>query len=156
MDKSNDVKVQGIKEFDGENARRSAQGLGIEVEQHSRLISWNTDMLCQPLKKIAAQQNPRQKSLSRIGSAAQIFRGASVSKFGGSTVLEELSDAIAFDDVPAGNVDPSKVVLNPKVLEQLQSYVGSIAVMHNDESNGNYFHNFDHSSHLSLNCQKVS
>lgn len=98
-------------------------------EKKERLVDYNVAILQQFLKRIVAS---RQNTPEDCQNA--YFRGAC----GNPVPFEELADVIDFPIVHSMPLSDCKdVELDSKVVDQLESYVSSVAAMHR----GNHFHN---------------
>ena len=117
--------------------------LALHKTKHSamteRLIDFNTGALEQLIRKVLAHRQACGQS--------DVPNGAAEWKPSPSaTVRQEVVDTVA---LPAfrkivGTVDPSSIILEPQVVQQLRSYVAEIAHTYND----NHFHNFGESGFI--------
>ena len=137
------------EDFDGKIARRkSVLALGLAVDEDSRLVSWNVEIMTLLLRKIVAHRNSQPKVRRR----SRFMDKSKEMTVGDSIVLDEVREVIEFDDSGMGDVDPETVELSPKVLGQLKSFVAAIALVYNT----NPFHCFEHASHVTMSISKVS
>jgi hypothetical protein len=110
---------------------------GVHDAKTMRLIDWNVDVLLRLLKQIVARRNacPPVEGLSPDE--------ARFSTENGSSTIDEVREIIKlprFNKAAAmKQEDPENVVLDPKVAQQLHSYVCNIAAIYRD----NPFHNFE-------------
>jgi class 3 adenylate cyclase len=117
-------------------------------EKTKRLADYNVEVLASFLKKMVAMREPGNL-LSKMGS--EEFRGTAKEKNVG-TALDEVCDVIILPREAAQyKQDPGKVVLPPQVIAQLRDYVVMIASMYRE----NYFHCFEHASHVTMSVTKL-
>jgi hypothetical protein len=113
-----------------------------------RLVLWNVENLCLPLKKLIVSRKG-QKPLS-----IEAWRKLQVlSSQPGGIVLDEVEEVITLPEngvVDFGSVVDS-VVLDKQVVEQLTNFVTTIASMYHSHA----FHNFDHASHVAQSVTKL-
>jgi hypothetical protein len=120
----------------------------ISPQKMARLIDWNIDVLLRLLKQIAAARGePSSKP-----HAEHVAQSSSTI---GKTVLDEVREIIAlpkFDaDAAEKQDDVDDIEIDEKVIDQLSSYVSSIAALYQD----NPFHNFEHASHVTMSVNKL-
>jgi class 3 adenylate cyclase len=110
---------------------------GVHDAKTMRLIDWNVDVLLRLLKQIVARRNacPPVEGLPPYE--------ARFSTENGSSTIDEVREIIKlprFNKAAAmKQEDPENVVLDPKVAQQLHSYVCNIAAIYRE----NPFHNFE-------------
>jgi hypothetical protein len=110
---------------------------GVHDAKTMRLIDWNVDVLLRLLKQIVARRNacPPVEGLPPYEER--------FSTENGSSTIDEVREIIKlprFNKAAAmKQEDPETVVLDPKVAQQLHSYVCNIAAIYRD----NPFHNFE-------------
>eukprot|EP00934_Nitzschia_sp_Nitz4_P009170 Nitzschia sp. Nitz4//scaffold37_size175936//139425//149009//NITZ4_002062-RA/size175936-snap-gene-0.260-mRNA-1//-1//CDS//3329549836//9160//frame0 len=126
--------------------------------RQERLIEWNTEILIGLLKGIVAQRQNKQlaSNISLKSSEGDVEEEADIEGAVEHTALEEITEIIPFaaanDGSPESNqIEAENVNLSPVVEEQLQEYVTMIACMYRD----NFFHNFEHASHVLMSSQKL-
>jgi len=124
-------------------------------ERTTRLIDWNVDVFGKFIKQIIAQ---RQATLSSRKMAKEVRPSVDISKSihgDHQTVLDEVKEVIElpeFDRHAARRLeDAGEVALDPKVIEELISYVTTVANMYRK----NHFHNFEHASHVTMSVVKL-
>ena len=113
-----------------------------------RLILWNVENLCLPLKKLVASRQG-QKSVS-----LEAWRNLMVqSVHPDGIVLDEVEEVITLPETRVVDLGAivDTVVLDKVVLEQLTNYVATISSMYRP----NAFHNFDHASHVTQSVTKL-
>jgi hypothetical protein len=115
--------------------------------KHGRLIDWNVEILATLLKRITASRGSKNHSTSEE---------CSFKKFHGRKCLEEVTEIIPLfstlpEEMETREIDKEKVTLPPGVESQLRDYVTMIACMYRD----NFFHNFEHASHVLMSSQKL-
>ena len=110
----------------------------------ARLIDWNKDLLLRLLKAIVARRQARNNTGPSTEPDENFDRAQGV------TILDEVTEVVAlpaFDpSVVKREVNPDTLELGEDVVEELGSFVATIASMYRD----NPFHNFDHASHVTL------
>ncbi|KAG7344718.1 adenylate/guanylate cyclase [Nitzschia inconspicua] len=114
------------------DSRSNKSGNSTE-EKSSRLVDWNVDILLRLLKMIVAM-----RSKDEVPSTATIDTH--------TNPLDEVKEIIALrNEAKKFHCNPESVVLSTSIVEQLHSFVQTIASMYND----NHFHNFAHACHVS-------
>ena len=112
----------------------------------ARLIHWNCEVLLRSLKQIAAR---------RLASAqSDMFESVLESQYMQSerAVIEEVQEIIHLPDfVRIKDADADSIAINKVVVDQLFDYVSNIAALYR----GNYFHNFEHASHVAMSVSKL-
>ena len=112
------------------------------------MIDWNVEILSTLLKQIVA---------SREGNAGTEALTAKqvAERYQGKKYLEEVTEIIPlFTNSPDKDyceTTPETIQLPPEVTKQLREYVTMIACMYRD----NFFHNFEHASHVLMSSQKL-
>ena len=128
--------TNAVADFDvGEKA------LSLATDKISGLIKWNVEVLSRHLKQIVAShesQSPETKYVAEIGKGYPIDEVVEV------VTLPRKESMIRQEAAQA-------VELDPKVTEQLECFVSSIAAMYHD----NPFHNFEHASHVTMSVTKL-
>ena len=118
--------------------------------QHNRLVEWNVHVLQDLIKKVVAM-----KGVEKILELNDFAKHEELNfrlKNGGATVLDEVREIITLpNNAAAYKHDPSALVLDRKVMEQLRNYVSTIGAMYNS----NPFHSFDHASHVTQSVLKL-
>jgi hypothetical protein len=125
----------------------------ISSEKISRLIDWNVDTLLRLLKRVVAFRKAQGKSAFRSAGAAPFETNFGAA--GLTSVVNEVTEIINLPQVDAkGNLTESavdSVTLPPEVVEQLYTFVASIAALYN----ANPFHSFEHASHVTMSVVKL-
>ena len=116
--------------------------------RQERLIDWNVEILTGLLKRIVAHR--RSKNVDDSDEDL-ILEPHTPGKS-----LEEITEIIPIlshkpDGVTALKIDSDTVELDTKVEDQLREYVTMVACMYRD----NFFHNFEHASHVLMSAQKL-
>ena len=118
-----------------------------------RLIGWNTDVLGRLIKQIVARRNAASKLGKQQATGSQL--GQFPAQEQGKTVIDEVKEIIhlpEFDaEVAENQQDPSDVVLDEGVMDELRAFVGTIATLYRE----NPFHNFEHASHVTMSVVKL-
>jgi len=117
----------------------------------SRLVNWIVKCLTILLQKVIA----RRLATSRKSIKQHHLRNMPGMQ-DGITLLEEVKEIIT---LPAFNKkinkgkekEPNTIVIPPKAIEELHTYVTSIATMYRK----NPFHNFEHASHVMMSVTKL-
>jgi len=114
-----------------------------------RLVQWNSEMLVQLLKQVVARRQVLQRR--KTSQAALSAMAGNIGS--GTMIVEEVAEIITLPEFDAqacaGNA--TSVCLPEKVVEQVHSYVGTVAGMYRD----NPFHNFEHASHVTMSVSKL-
>jgi Adenylate and Guanylate cyclase catalytic domain len=114
-----------------------------DMNRQERLIDWNVDVLTALLRQIIAQRKAKRTPTEDLNLTFH--------KEG--TVLEEITEIIrlpqfAPDDTLV-DLDHEEIELDELVESQLREYVTMVACMYRD----NFFHNFEHASHVTMSAQ---
>ncbi|CAB9497986.1 Receptor-type guanylate cyclase gcy [Seminavis robusta] len=128
---------------------------GDTTERTERLISWNVETLLGLLKQVVA----RREALAAAGRPVVTISNAQItqimSEVKQETFLEEVKEIITLPDydstIAKFQRDPGQVELPEKVVEQLRSYVETLASMYRNNS----FHCFEHASHVLQSVTKL-
>lgn len=119
-----------------------------DANRQERLINWNVEILTGVIKRIVAYRQAR-------GSSDDGGEGLEIEKYPGQQALGEITEIIpSVIDQPAATnteVDPESILLPLKAEKQLREYVTMVACMYRD----NFFHNFEHASHVLMSAQKL-
>ncbi|KAG7358840.1 adenylate/guanylate cyclase [Nitzschia inconspicua] len=115
-----------------------------------RLVEWNVDLLSNLLKEIIASRQSRgvlsdPKKVHMISDEAKNVGRA------GNAILEvqEIIKLPAYHGKK--EVDPTRIVLDDKVVQQLRKFISHVAHLYQN----NPFHNFEHASHVSMSVVKL-
>jgi hypothetical protein len=123
------------------------------VKKRNRSAEWTVEIMAHHLKAMA--QARRVKRTKHDSPAKmEVLEQASFSEFGsdGKTVVDEIAEAITFPDNKAiMELSSNETELDVAVLEELRSYILTIASLYND----NPFHNFDHATHVAMSVNKL-
>ena len=123
-------------------------------EKLNRLIGWNTDVLGRLIKQIIARRNAAIKLGKTRVTKAEVPQLTPQPR-GTATVLDELKEIIhlpALDAIVVENQeDPTSIVLDQELTDQLRDFVGMVALSYHD----NPFHNFEHASHVTMSVVKL-
>eukprot|EP00934_Nitzschia_sp_Nitz4_P000060 Nitzschia sp. Nitz4//scaffold32_size149145//116844//124363//NITZ4_002897-RA/size149145-snap-gene-0.11-mRNA-1//1//CDS//3329548123//60//frame0 len=144
--KNENVADDGSVSSDGDDEDEKDIQAAAELSKKARLVEWNTKLLSGLLKSVIAAQSKRPRNLAKAE--------ASISA-DGKTVLEDFQEVIELPKVTMAMLrdrrDRDAVVIEPKVLAQLRSFIARIADMYNP----NAFHNFEHASHVTASVAKL-
>jgi 3'5'-cyclic nucleotide phosphodiesterase/Adenylate and Guanylate cyclase catalytic domain len=118
-----------------------------------RLAKWNADLLGRKLCTIVSQRAARKKTATLRAVMARLEREIMEHV---KTPLEEVQDAIKLNKSGTGvsfeETDASPPVdLAPAVVEQLHSYLVTVALLYRD----NPFHCFEHATHVTMSVVKL-
>lgn len=124
-------------------------------EKRQRSAEWTVAIMAHHLKAMVnarKQRNIRSDPLAKMEKLEQ----QSYSTFGqqrDSTSIERVAEAISFPDWKSGGnrSNVTEVEVCQVALEELKSYVETIAHLYND----NPFHNFDHATHVAMSTNKL-
>ena len=119
-----------------------------------RLIGWNVQTLSRLLKPVVARRNAVR--LAGETRSSELALDPKISgREQGIRPLEEVEDVLklpTFNDKASSlEVDPDAVVLDPKVIRQLRSFVTKVSSLYHE----NPFHNFEHASHVASSVEKL-
>ena len=120
---------------------------GDDINRQERLIDWNVDILTGLLKQIVAQRKAKKQEETEELDIRFHTQG---------TVLDELTEIIALPQfapeiLEGDEIDPENIELDDEVEEQLRDFVTMVACMYRD----NFFHNWEHASHVTMSAQKL-
>lgn len=115
--------------------------------QHAKLVDFNTDCLVRLLKQISARRAV-SKEFNNINTLNTTPR---IKKENGS-VRDEVEECIQLPAFNAGiersrPMDAENIELAPRVVEELRDYLKEICKLYN---RSNYFHNFEHATHVAM------
>ena len=139
---------------DGMNTSKDPLVTSQYDEKSTRLVSWNVDLLSNLLLGIQAArgESSRQKTIS-LEMVEKKFRMSMLSD--DKRTIEEVKDIITLPEIDNKTAIAQKDVamgkLDPKIADQLQSYVQCLAAMYRP----NPFHNFEHASHVTMSVSKL-
>eukprot|EP00934_Nitzschia_sp_Nitz4_P005687 Nitzschia sp. Nitz4//scaffold314_size20990//18196//20845//NITZ4_008633-RA/size20990-augustus-gene-0.26-mRNA-1//-1//CDS//3329547476//5677//frame0 len=118
---------------------------GVSMSKKERLVEWNVEILSGLLKRNLAARQKNPKSLQGIESDLQHH----------DTVLEEFAEIISLPKVTLDDLktrkDPSFIMLDPNIVNELRSLIGTFADMYRP----NAFHSFEHASHVTASVAKL-
>eukprot|EP00980_Cylindrotheca_fusiformis_P000463 scaffold115_cov123-Cylindrotheca_fusiformis.AAC.3 len=158
-DEDDDVDVRSVHVVDYDHDLEDVHGLG----RQQRLIEWNTEILGKLLKKIVFYRE------RKVIDGKNTLDDAALDFYHGKNFLEEVTEIIPLfstltdheDDDDDDDIDSNEEYweemeeedqeLPDKVEAQLKEYVTMIACMYRE----NYFHNFEHASHVLMSAQKL-
>mmetsp|Transcript_18394 Transcript_18394/g.32434 ORF Transcript_18394/g.32434 Transcript_18394/m.32434 type:complete len:1211 (-) Transcript_18394:204-3836(-) len=116
-----------------------------------RLVGWNAEILKKLLQQIIAKRNAVTNKRNYDAQLNRLESEINQRK----QLMGEVIEVIALPKFDAkshkNQENPSKVVIPEDVVSELRLYVCSIAAMHRD----NYFHNFEHASHVTMSVSKL-
>ena len=130
-----------------------------------RLVKWTVENMAIFLKKIQVHRIKHSKR-KKTRKGKSVVQTSTESNVGStySTVFDEIQESICLPDYEKSisddglptttqeEKDPKSIELSPEVMDQLESYVTTIATLY-DPSNP--FHNFNHASHVTLSAIKL-
>jgi hypothetical protein len=150
--------LEGGKATNDASNPESAHRVGLSLDELEaslppkiqRLVGWNVEILKKLLQQLIAH---RQATADKRNFDAQLTRmEAEMTKR--KQLLGEVTEIIALPKFDAKAFQPgnsSKIEIPEEVVKELRLYVCSIAAMHRD----NYFHNFEHASHVTMSVSKL-
>jgi hypothetical protein len=116
-----------------------------------RLVGWNVEILKKLLQQVIAHHNAITNTQNFDAQLSRLEKEMNRHKM----LMGEVSEIISLPKFDAqthkNQADPSKIKIPEAVLKELKLYVCSIAAMHRD----NYFHNFEHASHVTMSVSKL-
>ncbi|GKY99151.1 hypothetical protein MPSEU_000870600 [Mayamaea pseudoterrestris] len=119
------------------------------TEKTTRLIEWN----CEVLVRILKQMHARRKATGgkRMSAAVDENRYMQANLL----VIDEVQEIIHLPDFDHKSCKESaaeeSVAISAEVIDQLFDYISNIAAMYQN----NYFHNFEHASHVAMSVSKL-
>mmetsp|Transcript_94 Transcript_94/g.267 ORF Transcript_94/g.267 Transcript_94/m.267 type:complete len:1155 (-) Transcript_94:417-3881(-) len=117
-----------------------------------RLIDWQVDVFTRLLKQVVARRNVVKESSSLRNVAEEVLLWEAKK---GTTPLSEVKEIITLPefDASASRVeeDPENIDLGDDVMQQLRSFISTLALMY--RKNG--FHNFEHACHVTMSVTKL-
>ena len=122
------------------------------IHKHNRLIDWQVDMFVSLLKHVVARRNACKKltTTATLDKDKLDWKPAS-----GKICLDEVKEIIELPEFDAraarSKEDPSKIDLGLLVVEQLRTYISTIARSYRQ----NHFHNFAHACHVTMSVKKL-
>ncbi|CAB9504879.1 Receptor-type guanylate cyclase gcy [Seminavis robusta] len=158
---SNESSSSSLKEDEHVETKR----LDTPDDKTQRLIDWNTEVFARLLREIVAHREANQSvrsstSRTSLTTATSGFRSSFNKEErhtnGGGTLLDEVMDILEVSSpVPSSEPAPIDRInrpLDPVVMDQLREFIRRISDLYHFK---NPFHNFDHASHVTMNCTKV-
>ncbi|CAB9519167.1 Receptor-type guanylate cyclase gcy [Seminavis robusta] len=143
-------KSQGSAEFNMQKVRGSDHG-NLRVQEETkmhRLVDWNVEVLCQLIKRIVARRAAAMVEQKPYTPDFHSFDSAKMP-------LDEVAQIIKLPDLDGTavkrQVDSECIELDGDVMAQLKDLVTKIATMYHS----NFFHNFEHASHVGMSVQKM-
>uniref|UniRef100_A0A7S2YCQ1 PDEase domain-containing protein n=1 Tax=Entomoneis paludosa TaxID=265537 RepID=A0A7S2YCQ1_9STRA len=144
---SSDINDGGVVVSVGPEKLSHNEKTDMDVKTAS-LVKWNVNMLSTIIQKIAVQNMDITSGAARRNDLS-IHSDSEPS----GTVLDEVKEVI---ELPHFSGSPTQdwrsVELKPEVTEQLQDLISGIASMYQQ----NFFHNFEHASHVSMAVMKLT
>jgi 3'5'-cyclic nucleotide phosphodiesterase/Adenylate and Guanylate cyclase catalytic domain len=143
-----------IEDVDLSTANTEDAKIVKQLPDHAvRLAKWNADLLGRKLCMIVSQRAMRKKKVTPSAVIARLEREITEHV---KTPLEEVQDAIKLPKsgggVPFEETDASPPIeLAPVVVEQLHSYLVTVALLYRD----NTFHCFEHATHVTMSVVKL-
>ncbi|CAB9520029.1 Receptor-type guanylate cyclase gcy [Seminavis robusta] len=129
-----------------------------DTQRTARRVEWFVDSLIGILKQVVAHRNAKhvagtyRPSSSDAEAVAKLERATTGERHDFLGEVQEIISLREFDREAAKVLqDPSNVVIDPVVVEQLRDFVASIASMYRQ----NEFHNFEHASHVTQSVLKL-
>lgn len=127
-----------------------------DADRQDRLVDWIVEILADLIRQIMAH---------RQATHPKAFRGTRsfvVEYEDGENALDEITEIISLGGVAGAKLnfnqsiscleaDPASFFLPQKAEEQLRDYVRMVACMYRD----NFFHGFEHASHVTNSVQKL-
>ncbi|KAG7374984.1 PAS domain containing protein [Nitzschia inconspicua] len=126
------------------------------LERRNRVAEWTVEVMAQQLKTIVGMRMTHEVKQDSQAKMREL-EASSLSQVPESkTVIDEVAECIKLPDYSASNkqtsnFDVSEITLDAEVLEELRSYVQTIASLYNE----NPFHSFDHANHVVMSVNKL-
>jgi hypothetical protein len=131
---------------DGEQVDSLSMPTFSKVSKNKRLVNWLTEVMTIHLKELIAQRGNMPSLPDNVDPEAALKKG--------EMVRDEVIEAFTLPKFKAGAVDRRRdsksTELKLEVVSQLKEYVTAIA----DQYQDNYFHNFEHASHVTMSVMK--
>jgi hypothetical protein len=126
-----------------------------DSNQQERLVDWITEIMLGLIREVMAHRQARKSRSLVKESFALTYKE-------GQTALDELTEIISLGGVVGAqenfhqsmscfHVDPDSIEVPEEAVEQLKDFVSMVACMYRD----NFFHNFEHASHVFNSVQKL-
>ena len=130
------------------SAKQGAKGVSKKIESSKvqSLIKWNVEVLSRMLKQIVASRQ-METGGKTVDSQAPYLPNDEHSQ-----PLQEVVEVVTLPKFAKKKCkNPDSVCLDPKVSQQLFTFVSYIASLYR----GNPFHNFEHASHVTMSVVKL-
>eukprot|EP00539_Tryblionella_compressa_P008436 CAMPEP_0178765990 /NCGR_PEP_ID=MMETSP0744-20121128/18796_1 /TAXON_ID=913974 /ORGANISM="Nitzschia punctata, Strain CCMP561" /LENGTH=677 /DNA_ID=CAMNT_0020421623 /DNA_START=22 /DNA_END=2051 /DNA_ORIENTATION=- len=126
------------------------------LERRNRVAEWTVEVLAQQLKVILEGRKLRDIKPEPLEAIKELEQNSLSARVGDKTVINEVAECIILPDYTAAKkstsqLDVSEATLDEEVMDQLRSYVQTIASLYND----NPFHSFDHANHVVMSVNKL-
>jgi hypothetical protein len=126
------------------------------MERRNRVAEWTVEVLAQQLKTIVNMRKSQGVQPDSAAMMKQLEKGYHSQKPDDNRVIDEVAECIKLPDCSQSNKknsksDISEITLSAAVMEELRSYVQTIASLYNQ----NPFHNFDHANHVVMSVNKL-
>jgi hypothetical protein len=131
-----------------DGGRRESKLLAAMNHKTQRLIHWNVEVLQQCLRTIVAARNKSNRSLPNIDSLTFTSPKGFMVR---DEVVEVISLSTANGSKSISAQERESIELDREVRAQLEDYVVAITAMYND----NFFHCFEHASHVIMAITKM-
>ncbi|KAL3923643.1 MAG: hypothetical protein SGILL_001541 [Bacillariaceae sp.] len=110
-----------------------------------RLVEWNVELLTNILKEIVTSRISLDIVPQSDHLLSKLEMQQKVSQV--ENVISEVQEVITLPEYNgATEIDPTHIILDTKVVDQMRLYVTHIAKLYQD----NPFHNFEHASHVTM------
>lgn len=121
-------------------------------ERITRLVEWNVEILLPFIKQIEACRIAKSKCKSSgKSSTTGSFDKDFLWERGDSKPMDEVQEIVALPDfdqaIANQTLDHEKVEISSETVQQLRTFIATIATMYNSN---NPFHNFEHASHVTM------
>eukprot|EP00934_Nitzschia_sp_Nitz4_P009323 Nitzschia sp. Nitz4//scaffold136_size62208//4385//8376//NITZ4_006361-RA/size62208-augustus-gene-0.5-mRNA-1//-1//CDS//3329535597//9313//frame0 len=160
--------VHGVYEPVDDNCSAPKLARTCPDAKSARLVDWIVQMLSDILKQIIARRKAKELELAIQRSEAEGNNDKpqrrnsppemQVEKnfgFEGCRPLDEVQEIIQLPEFDAAVAkraqDPSKIEIDEAVMDQLHSLCANISACYNE----NWFHNFEHASHVTMSVVKL-
>jgi hypothetical protein len=126
------------------------------LERRNRVAEWTVEVMAQQLKSIVDLRKTQGVQPDSESVIKTLEQNSLSTKPDDITVIDEVAECIKLPDYSANGKktsksDVSEINLDTQVMEELRSFVQTIASLYNE----NPFHNFDHANHVVMSVNKL-
>jgi hypothetical protein len=122
-------------------------------EKRNRVAEWTVEVLARLLKEMVAGREARSVQPDPRSKIEEMELSYTINK-GEKNVIDEVAEYVVLPNYKQCQTitkSAAEISLGDKVMNELRSYVQTIASLYND----NPFHNFDHANHVVMSVSKL-